>query len=244
MTVRDARKRRTLVAAVVSALLPLTLTACIDRDSVEVFGEGTVILTWQGLAQEFDGTEGDSFQFCPAGLTDCRPTDEEKLFAFYPAEGSTGAVLQVGTPVVLPDGAPTTLPAGRYTLQARFIMSPSMSLATTEGFQITIGPTGARPVWLQSFARSSTDETCPRNWSPSWAQWPKDGAGGFVCERSMFADAPDEQVPNAPRAAQGAPWLQSIPRETMEADCPDGWAPSWAQWPEGGAGGPTCERSG
>ena len=238
------RRRRTLVAFIACAVLPLVLTACINNNTVEVSGTGTVTLTWQGLAEEFNGTDGDSFQFCPPDLADCRPTDAEKLFAFYPTEGSTGAVLQVGTPVVLPDGTPTTLPAGQYTLQARWIIDPSTSATRSPTFQITIGPTGTRPVWLQSFARASADDTCPPNWSPSWAQWPNEGAGGFVCERSMFADAPDEQVPKAPRAAQGAPWLQSIPRETMKSECPEGWAPSWAQWPNGGAGGPTCERSG
>ncbi len=99
-------------------------------------------------------------------------------------------------------------------------------------------------MWLQSFARATADETCPHNWAPSWAQWPQDGAGGYVCDRTMYADAPDEQVPNGPRAAQGAPWLQSVPRDSEDSECPDGWTPSWAQWPQDGAGGFTCDRLG
>jgi hypothetical protein len=243
---RGARRRsRTTISALASlVVVPLVLTGCITTNTVEVSGSGTVTLTWQGLAEEFNGTDGDSFQFCPADLTDCRPTDAERLLTFYPAEGSTGAVLQVGTPVVLPDGTPTTLPAGRYTLQARYIIDPSTSQVKSQAFQITIGPTAARPVWQQSFARASADETCPRNWAPSWAQWPQDGAGGYVCDRTMFADAPDEQVPDGPRAAQGASWLQSVPRDSEDSECPDGWTPSWAQWPQDGAGGFTCDRLG
>lgn len=243
MSIWGTRRRQIVSAALAVALLPLMLTACITTDTVEVSGSGAVTLTWSGLAKGFDGTEGDSFQFCPPDSSRCRPNDAEKMLTFYPAEGSTGAVLQVGTPVVLPDGTPTTLPAGQYTIQSYYVLNTSFDRRSPT-FQITIGPTGARPVWLQSFARASTEETCPRNWSPSWAQWPNDGAGGFICERSMFADAPDEQVPSAPPAAQGAPWLKSITRESMESECPEGWSPSWAQWPNGGAGGATCEGSG
>ncbi|MBI1352023.1 MAG: hypothetical protein GC156_13000 [Actinomycetales bacterium] len=41
------------------------------------------------------------------------------------------------------------------------------------------------PPWLQAYARASRSETCYEGWSPSWAQWPSDGQGGWVCERTV-----------------------------------------------------------
>lgn len=45
-------------------------------------------------------------------------------------------------------------------------------------------------------------------------------------------------TPSAP-----APWHQAIGRPSATATCQSGWHPSWAQWPNGGAGGWTCERT-
>ena len=54
-------------------------------------------------------------------------------------------------------------------------------------------------------------------------------------------------------------WFQSVARASASAACPDdtfgtpwqsnwdpaqrSWRPSWAQWPNGGTGGWTCERT-
>ena len=57
-------------------------------------------------------------------------------------------------------------------------------------------------VWFQSFQRSGPDAPCvaPKEldiawqadwpasqnvWTPSWAQWPNDGKGGWVCDRQI-----------------------------------------------------------
>ncbi len=39
------------------------------------------------------------------------------------------------------------------------------------------------------------------------------------------------------------PWLLAIGRASAAATCPDGTEPSWAQWPNDGSGGYTCESS-
>jgi YVTN family beta-propeller protein len=53
--------------------------------------------------------------------------------------------------------------------------------------------------------------------------------------------------PVTPQAAGSdelpAPWLQAYERPGPDSTCLDGWAPSWAAWPAGGAGGFTCERT-
>jgi subtilase family serine protease len=40
-----------------------------------------------------------------------------------------------------------------------------------------------------------------------------------------------------------SPWFQAIARPSATAACQTGWRPSWAQWPNGGEGGWTCERT-
>ncbi len=53
-------------------------------------------------------------------------------------------------------------------------------------------------------------------------------------QRAAVAPEPDlSQVPPS--------WLQAQGREQREASCPPGMAPSWAQWPNEGTGGWTCE---
>jgi hypothetical protein len=40
-------------------------------------------------------------------------------------------------------------------------------------------------VWMQAIGRPSADAVCEAGWSPSWAQWPNEGAGGYTCERTI-----------------------------------------------------------
>ena len=58
-------------------------------------------------------------------------------------------------------------------------------------------PASADQIWQQQVQRASADATCDippvagdaagwSAWAPSWAQWPNDGKGGWVCERSEF----------------------------------------------------------
>jgi predicted outer membrane repeat protein len=44
------------------------------------------------------------------------------------------------------------------------------------------------PPWLLAFGRAAASETCPDGTSPSWAQWPNDGTGGYTCESSVVYD--------------------------------------------------------
>ena len=51
-------------------------------------------------------------------------------------------------------------------------------------------------VWFQSYGREDADATCEEGWYPSWAYWPNDGAGGWVCNREV-------DDPSVPVAASG-----------------------------------------
>jgi hypothetical protein len=45
-----------------------------------------------------------------------------------------------------------------------------------------------------SYARAAGETDCQPGYSPSWAQWPNGGTGGFTCDRSVYKYYPDEPV--------------------------------------------------
>jgi hypothetical protein len=55
------------------------------------------------------------------------------------------------------------------------------ALSSSNSYSMTIP--GSPAPWLQAYARRSA-ETCETGWSPSWAEWPNGGTGGFVCVRT------------------------------------------------------------
>ena len=57
------------------------------------------------------------------------------------------------------------------------------SLTTSNDYSMTL-PGDAPPPWLQAYGRAA-GATCDAGWSPSWAQWPNNHTGGFVCVRSL-----------------------------------------------------------
>jgi hypothetical protein len=218
----------------------LVLSACITGN-VASSGSGTVLVTWDGAAQLFNGSTGDVIELCSADAIACDPSNA--LFSYLPAEGDIDATLTAGTEVRDASWSVTTLPAGSYSLQVtRFlnIITPTNS-PIGDLLRITVsGSGGDRTIWWNSIERTSAADSCESGWSPSWAQWPRDGAGGYVCNKQVYAYYPNDSVPEPGTQADGAPWLQSVSRDSAEASCPDGYGPSWAQWPGNGAGGYVC----
>lgn len=55
---------------------------------------------------------------------------------------------------------------------------------------VTIGSPAAASadppeIWFQSYARASADEACFEGYVASYASWPNDGTGGWVCDRAV-----------------------------------------------------------
>ena len=50
-------------------------------------------------------------------------------------------------------------------------------------------------IWHQAYARDSGGAECRSHWNPSWALWPNDGHGGFVCVHDSYAFYPGEDIP-------------------------------------------------
>jgi len=69
------------------------------------------------------------------------------------------------------------------------ITSPSWSVPIIWAGPRTTGD-GSEPdmtLWHQSISRSSSEAACPSGYAASWAQWPNDHKGGWVCNRELFA---------------------------------------------------------
>ena len=52
---------------------------------------------------------------------------------------------------------------------------------------------------IEQFGRAEAD-TCPEGWGPSWAYWPNDHTGGFVCTREIDHHHDEPAAPAAPSA--------------------------------------------
>lgn len=240
-------RARTGALAITLASSALLLAGCIEPP-VEASGSGVVTISWAGAADSFDGTYGDLLGICAPSAQQCGPDAPGSLLYLYdPAEASTSATLSPGSSVRAAGGGATELPTGTFTLQALayaplnlgggLVVSPVGRLLS-----ITIGSTGTKDLttWLQSVARPSAEARCARGYTPSWDAWPNDGAGGFVCNRTVYAYYPDEPV-RGPGWDSAAPeWRWSVERAGVDAPCPEGFDPSWAQWPRDGAGGYVC----
>ena len=60
---------------------------------------------------------------------------------------------------------------------------------TTNYYNVTVVPAPSvapvetlPPPWLKAIGRSSSSASCPSGTTPSWAQWPNAGTGGWTCE--------------------------------------------------------------
>jgi hypothetical protein len=158
------------------------LSAC----EIYASGEGTVTVTSSGAASTFTVAH-----LCEPNAAQCLSTDDY-LYSYRPIEGTTIWVVAPGFPVVDRDDRPVGLPAGRYTLQVDGLGSDDSNVV-----EIDVYSTSERDltIWHQAYAREDPVKPCESTWHPSWAQWPNDGAGGFVCVKEIYAFYPDLPIP-------------------------------------------------
>jgi hypothetical protein len=89
-----------------------------------------------------------------------------------------GAAVECGTGGVLGvaiEDSPATLPDG-WTVVERTLTVPVIACGEDPS---------PPPKWLQSYARAGSGQACADGWGPSYAQWPNEGTGGWVCDRSL-----------------------------------------------------------
>ena len=226
-----------------------SLTGC----ELTATGSGTVTITYDQPAIAFNGTSpygvdvgktGDILAFCEAGVT-CGPDTPGLILYWYkPTAGVTQGVFSAGSLVLDPDGNTVPLPAGNYRVEGiRFSDLLGPTFASIEIGDLTIGdPVTDLSTTMQSTARASADAACATGWIPSWAQWPNNGKGGYVCDRWIYTYYPDMPVPTQKQASSVQPWHQEIGRTSSQASCPAGYDPVWSQWPNNNTGGHVCAR--
>jgi len=163
--------------------IAVALAGCMAAP-VEVSGSGTITVSWQNLAERGPSGSvgvaawGDAIVFCLPSQSPC--TSSNWSYAFLPAVGSASVEISAGAPVKMPDFSDSTLPAGEYLLQAiRFVGFGSLPIG--DPASVVIAGSRDLSIWHQSVGRESADSRCPAGWQSSWAQWPGEGAGGFVC---------------------------------------------------------------
>ena len=234
--------------------LLLIAAAALTGCELTASGTGAVTITFDEPAELFNGTSpygvsptksGDILAFCEAGVV-CLPDTPGLIKYWYkPAAGDTQGVVTVGSLVLDPDGNTVPLPAGSYRAEGiRFVQvfgtGDFFHLGTTDF--IIGGPDPDMSTSMQSTARVSADAACSSGWTPSWAQWPNNGAGGYVCDRWIYTYYPDIPVAAHKPLSNVQAWHQEIGRSSSQAACPAGYEPAWSQWPNNNTGGFVCAR--
>ncbi len=217
--------------------------------AVAVIATGCALITTSGtgtvtITSDLSSTANTVAYVCPGRTSTCSSTDPYE-YTFSPPLGTVEVVVTPGFPVKDTSGNSVGLPAGEYTVGiygSLLISDPPTEQGTVF---IDVFSTQERDltIWHKSTGRESASSTCADGWETSWAAWPNSGSGGFVCNNQSYAYYPDEPVPSQNSGERATPWQQSIGRATSETECPVGYEPGWAQWPNKYTGGHTCERT-
>lgn len=215
--------------------------------AVAVIATGCAVITTSGtgtvtITSNVASTANTVAYVCPGRTSTCSSSDSYE-YTFPPEVGTFEVVVMPGFPVKDTSGNSVGLPAGQYTVGIYgSILGPPIEHATVV---IDIFSTSERDltIWHKSTGRESALSTCVDGWETSWAAWPNSGSGGFVCNNQSYAYYPDEPVRSQNSGERAIPWQQSIGRATSETECPVGYKPGWAQWPNNSTGGDTCERT-
>lgn len=124
-------------------------------------------------------------------------------FYFPNAQSSTGVTPLPANPWTY------TAPTESMCANAEFYVSGSGGTVTVvvdncPGATSSTSAPAATPVpnWDLAYERRGPNAPCLPNFSPSWAQWPNGGTGGYTCERSIPAYGPTSWRPGITRPAR------------------------------------------
>lgn len=223
-------------AVLAAGLLAVAVIATGCATTFTTSGSGTVTITSNVVSPP------DTLAYiCPGRTSTCSSSSVDPRFeyTFRPEVGTIEVVVTPGFPVRDTSGNSVGLPAGQYTVG----IYDGVFLAGTVVIDIFSTSERDLTIWHKSTSRESASDACADGWETSWAAWPNSGSGGFVCNNQSYAYYPDEPVPSQNSGERATPWQQSIGRATSETECPVGYKPGWAQWPNNYTGGHTCERT-
>ena len=177
---RDPRRLGVFPLIAVAVGLPVAIEAP-EAMAATYSGDDPIYCTTPG-SFTVDGLPGETFEvdFENCSTTNVTLTYNEALLSGSVASGATITSDQTVT-FSIRSGAP----AGTYA--AAVSIAPSSGGLWYGGLTVTTRTSSppSPPVWHQSYSiEQSTD--CASGWAQSWAQWPNDGSGGYVCNRVVF----------------------------------------------------------
>jgi len=239
---------RTGAIAALSAGVILGLSGCIEGP-ITLSGSGTPVVTvgWSGTVttsqpEGYPFPIGDLLILCSVDAEDCNPTSG--LFLVFLPENASEIQLTTSTLAYAPFRSSfVPLEQGNYLMLAIGTNGDSETPVMIGGpfyFSLTDGMD--RTIWYQSIGRDNASSPCADGWEPSWAQWHHDGAGGYVCNMESYMYHPDIPVADSSAKTDDTGSRQSFGRASAQTVCPDGYAGSWAQWPNDGKGGYVCNE--
>jgi len=179
---RDPRRLGVFPLVAVAVGLPVAIEAP-EAMAATYSGDDPINCSTPG-SFTVDGQPGETFEVDFASCnssTYVTLTYNEALLSGSVASGATITSAQTVT-FSIRSGAP----AGTYAAAVTIAPSPVGS-SKYGGLTITTRTSSppSPPVWHQSYSiEQSTD--CASGWGQSWAQWPNDGSGGYVCNRVVF----------------------------------------------------------
>jgi hypothetical protein len=182
--------RRRFLATAGLVVTTVFLAGC----TLTATGTGTVTVTSDPPANAYDPVteEGSIAYVCAASATQCEETDPY-LYTYRPADGASEWIVSPGFPVLDRANQAVGLPAGRYRVQVTDY-TPFASRSNSIVIDVFNVSEKDLTIWHQSHGREESGSPCEEGWQPSWAQWPNEGMGGFVCDRRVYAYYPDEPV--------------------------------------------------
>jgi len=72
------------------------------------------------------------------------------------------------------------------TIMVESLINSCAAVRCGQSFLLTVvAQSTPIPDWVQSYGRTTADDSCRAGWNPTWEQWAHDGAGGWTCTRSM-----------------------------------------------------------
>ncbi len=155
-----------------------------DMTADDIYGDLVIV----GSTVYVDGAVGDTFTIDEDNSDDCLVLNHAGAsvntladLGGFVSYGSLGTLLT--DPLRYSDSVTVEYVIngpGTFLIQA--LDSSYYTIVVNGGTPVA---TTSPEVWFQSYGRASANTACLDGWSPSYAMWPNDGIGGWVCDRGV-----------------------------------------------------------
>lgn len=141
-----------------------------------------------GLAVD-TGSLSPSFSSAVTAYTVNAPPSASSIVV-TPTAADVGSTVTVDGSAVTSGTASAPITLGQASTVISIVVTASDSSTLTYTITVVLSSEDRSsqipPSWYQAYERFGSDTPCREGWDPSWAQWPRDGAGGWTCERTIY----------------------------------------------------------